>query len=125
MKKEEIFLDLSKCSQEEIENVLAVLPEKEFDNQYEINEAHKYLHFVSTVKTWWVFDELDVESKTEINYTQFMELFKVRPTELEKEMFDVLNMEKERQLGIGGLKDTYRFKELDAVIAKYKQKYGG
>lgn len=125
MKKEEIYLDLSKCSQEEIKNVLAVLPEKKYWNQYDIDDCHYKLHFERDSchfegSLWWVINSVESKSKAEITYTQFMSLMKPQPTELEKEMFEFLEkVIRESMMSV--LADE----EAEVILEKYKNKYGG
>lgn len=89
MKKEDIYLDLSKCSQEEIKNVFKVLHEPKFVNQYEIYNWDYRLH-LSEDGLWWVLDNNESHTKTEITYSQFMEFMKPQPTELETQITELL-----------------------------------
>ena len=70
-KREEIYLDLSKLSEEQQRKVIALLPEPEACNQYEIIKLHFILSFDED--KWWVFGNR-VSDKTELTYSQFLDM---------------------------------------------------
>ena len=72
-KKEEIYLNLSKCTEEEQIKVISLLPDKVLHNQYEILESHYKLYFDSV--NWWVLNDVQALSKTELTYPEFIKLF--------------------------------------------------
>ena len=72
-KKEEIYLDLSKCSEQEQIKAISLLPNPKFDNQYEINNMDFMLSFDENDQ-WWVFG-YEILNKQEISFPEFCELF--------------------------------------------------
>ena len=75
MKKENIYIDLSKLSEEQRKHIFSLLPEPypEFDNQHDINEEHFKLHISGN--SWWVLNNYEVKDKTELTYPEFIKLF--------------------------------------------------
>ena len=71
MTKEEIYLDLSKLSEVEQEEVIGMLP-IDNSNSYSIDFNYHYLHFLDY---YWFVDEVEwVSNKKEITYEQFKTL---------------------------------------------------
>lgn len=66
------FIDLSKCSEEQRKHIISLLPEKEFDNQYQISRHHFHLSFDEDDQ-WWVYNS--TIGKTELTYPEFIKLF--------------------------------------------------
>ena len=71
-KPEEIYLDLSKLSEEQQRKVISLLPPKKWDIQYEIQKVH-FILYLDEKKQWWVFGT-EIKDKTELSYTQFLEM---------------------------------------------------
>ena len=71
-KPEEIYLDLSKLSEEQQRKVIALLPPKKRDNQYEIQKVH-FILYLDKNKKWWVFGT-EIKNKTELTYSQFLDM---------------------------------------------------
>ena len=71
-KPEEIYLDLSKLSEEQQRKVIALLPPKKRDNQYEIQKVH-FILYLDEKKKWWVFGT-EIKNKTELTYSQFLDM---------------------------------------------------
>ena len=71
-KPEEIYLDLSKLSEEQQRKVIALLPPKKRDNQYEIQKVH-FILYLDKNKKWWVFGT-EIKDKTELTYSQFLDM---------------------------------------------------
>lgn len=70
MTKEEIYLDLSKLSKKEQEEVIGILPEPVEDIDYEVDNFYYLLHFETNK---WFVDCVD-GFKKEITYEQFKTL---------------------------------------------------
>ena len=71
-KLEQIYLDLSKLSEEQQRKVIALLPPKKRDNQYEIQKVH-FILYLNKKKKWWVFGT-EIKDKTELTYYQFLDM---------------------------------------------------
>ena len=71
-KPEEIYLDLSKLSEERQRKVIALLPEPEAHNQYQIIELHFMLSLYDG-NTWLVYGT-EIKNKTELTYSQFLDM---------------------------------------------------
>ena len=71
-KPEEIYLDLSKLSEEQIKKVIALLPEPEACNQYEIIKLH-FILWLDEDNKWWVYGT-EIKNKTELTYSQFLDM---------------------------------------------------
>ena len=68
MTKEEIYLDLSKLSEKEQEEIIGMLPIDD-GNSYSIEFNYHYLHFLDS---YWFVDEIEwVSDKQEVTYEQF------------------------------------------------------
>ena len=77
-KKENIFLDLSKCTEEEQIKVIALLPEPTRSNDYNIDDGHIYLMYDENDEDWWVasnFPKWHLEKRAELTYPEFIKLF--------------------------------------------------
>ena len=68
----EIYLDLSKLSEEQQRKVITLLPPKKRDNQYEIQKVH-FILYLDKEKKWWVFGT-EIKNKTELTYSQFLDM---------------------------------------------------
>lgn len=69
---EEIYLDLSKLSEEKQSEIFSLLPES-YDLNYRIVYDYTFLHFMES--EWFVdFNSYQVTKKIEINYEQFKTL---------------------------------------------------
>ena len=66
-KPEEIYLDLSKLSEEHRNNAKTLTGIK-------CNSERSYLSFSPIQKAWGYFDSIGIKGKTELTYTQFLEM---------------------------------------------------
>jgi len=73
-KREEIYLDLSKLSEEQQRKVIALLPEPINKDDYHISYLHFYLIYDDEDCMWWVSTKYFLAEKTEINYSQFLDM---------------------------------------------------
>ena len=73
--KENIYLDLSKLSGEEIKEVMAILPEEQTEGDYDINEEYYFLVYEEDEKKWSVLHYFWIKGKTEISLSEFRQLF--------------------------------------------------
>ena len=73
MKKENIYIDLSKCSEEEQKHIFSLLPESLSSLQYEIDEYNFMLDYEDD--EWWVNGTKPPIYKTELTYPEFIKLF--------------------------------------------------
>lgn len=73
-KKEEIYLNLSKCTEEEQKHVFSLLPTEKDLGDYTVDQDFKYLNFDIPMDRWFV-DNNEYENKTEITYPEFIKLF--------------------------------------------------
>lgn len=72
MKKEEIYLDLSKLSESERKEVFELLPPEKEKNDYLFNNRYNCLVYLNGYGGWVVVND---STKTEITLKQFKELF--------------------------------------------------
>ena len=70
MTKEEIYLDLSKLSEEQQKEIIGMLPKTASDIEYEADTFYHLLHFAEN--RWFV--DCVVSFKQEITYEQFKTL---------------------------------------------------
>jgi len=73
-KPEEIYLDLSKLSEEQQRKVIALLPKPINKDDYDITYLHFYLIYDDEDCMWWVSTKYFLAEKTEINYSQFLDM---------------------------------------------------
>ena len=73
-KREEIYLDLSKLSEEQQRKVIALLPKPINKDDYDISFLHFYLIYDDEDCMWWVSTKYFLAEKTEINYSQFLDM---------------------------------------------------
>lgn len=109
-KPEEIYLDLSKLSEEQRRKVIALLPKPINEDDYDITYLHFYLIYDDEDCMWWVSTKYFLAEKTEITYSQFLDMI----GESEEKSKVIENSEKERinndgTLYIGeGLENYYK-----------------
>ena len=72
-KREEIYLDLSKLSEEQQRKVISLLPEPEAYNQYEILKLRHFILWLDEANKWWVYGN-EIKNKTELTYSQFLDM---------------------------------------------------
>ena len=125
MKKEEIYLDLSKLSQSDIDWIMSVIPKT--NNNYEINRSHKYLIFWNGHQEWEVVHNDIMEhiyDRTEVTFDQFKKLcseweyidaLPKQLTELEKECLEMLEEVFYNKTDISEL-----YQKADCLITKLK-----
>lgn len=94
MNKQDIYLDLSKLTPEQQRQAIEIVPKSEdnCEDDFFILETHSYLHvYNNDINHWWVSGSDFIRNKSEITFSQFMDLFKYpNLTELEKEMMEML-----------------------------------
>ena len=73
-KPEEIYLDLSKLSEEQQRKVIALLPEPINKDDYDIIYLHFYLIYDDEDCMWWVSTKYFLAEKTELTYSQFLDM---------------------------------------------------
>ena len=73
-KPEEIYLDLSKLSEEQQRKAIALLPKPINEDDYDIIYLHFYLIYDDEDCMWWVSTKYFLAEKTEINYSQFLDM---------------------------------------------------
>ena len=73
MKYEEIYIDLSKCSEKEQKLIVSILPQSLSSLQYEIDEHNFMLYYEDD--EWWVNGTKPPVYKTELTYPEFIKLF--------------------------------------------------
>jgi hypothetical protein len=84
-KPEEIYLDLSKLSEEQQRKVIALLPKPINKGYYDIIYLHFYLIYDDEDCMWWVSTKYFLAEKTEINYSQFLDMMGEREEVLQVE----------------------------------------
>ena len=75
MTKENIYIDLSKCSDDELKHIFSLLPEENDESQYAIFKIFKYLNYDEIAEYWFVGDGRTISKKTELTYPEFIKLF--------------------------------------------------
>ena len=73
-KPEEIYLDLSKLSEEQQRKVIALLPKPINKDDYDITYLHFYLIYDDEDCMWWVSTKYFLADKTELTYSQFLDM---------------------------------------------------
>ena len=73
-KREEIYLDLSKLSEEQQGKVISILPEPINKDDYDITYLHFYLIYDDEDCMWWVSTKYFLAEKTELTYSQFLDM---------------------------------------------------
>ena len=73
-KPEEIYLDLSKLSEEQQRKVIALLPKPINEDDYDIIYLHFYLIYDDEDCMWWVSTKYFLAEKTELTYSQFLDM---------------------------------------------------
>ena len=72
-KLEQIYIDLSKLSEEQQRKVISLLPEPEAYNQYEILKLRHFILWLDEANKWWVYGN-EIKNKTELTYSQFLDM---------------------------------------------------
>lgn len=88
-----VFIDLSKCSEEEQKHIISLLPPEKVEGDYSIKTDFKYLHFEDAIDAWFVDEEYFY--KQELAYPEFINLFEGGdyPGKRYQPLFDHLNAE--------------------------------
>ena len=73
-KLEQIYLDLSKLSEEQQRKVISILPEPINKDDYDITYLHFYLIYDDEDCMWWVSTKYFLAEKTELTYSQFLDM---------------------------------------------------
>lgn len=123
MEKHEIFIDLSKCTQAQINWIMSVIPKGDFN--YVVYKDCNCLIYWRRLEGWEIFTNVS-DSRTEVTFDQFKELcaewgyVDVLPkqlTELEKECLNFL----ENISSFHGIKvelESYCFNDNDTYLDK-------
>jgi hypothetical protein len=111
-KHEEIYLDLSKLSEEQQRKVIALLPKPKVSNQYQIL---KLRHFILSFYKdgWWVYGT-EIKNKTELTYSQFLDMMGESEEVLQVENYTREDIEKAYRAGEKGA--TYYFKDTTVIL---------
>lgn len=72
-KPEEIYLDLSKLSEEQQRKAISLLPEPINKDDYDITDMRFYLIYDEDCM-WWISTKYFVAEKTELTYSQFLDM---------------------------------------------------
>lgn len=76
MKKHEIYLDMSKLTREQQDEIIGMLPEAQLPLQYSPEPSQTALSFHVLFKIWYTgTNELVKIFRTEITYSQFKNLY--------------------------------------------------
>ena len=73
-KPEEIYIDLSKLSEEQQGKVISLLPKPINEDDYDIIYLHFYLIYDDEDCMWWVSTKYFLAEKTELTYSQFLDM---------------------------------------------------
>ena len=73
-KREEIYLDLSKLSEEQQRKVISLLPKPINKDDYDISFLHFYLIYDDEDCMWWVSTKYFLAEKTKLTYSQFLDM---------------------------------------------------
>lgn len=71
--KENIYLDLSKCTEEEQKHIFSLLPDDELRTYLRYNKFQPYLNF--DFLQWFICNHEVISRKTELTYPEFIKLF--------------------------------------------------
>lgn len=83
MDKSKIFLDLSKCTEEERKHIFSLLPDDELRTYLRYNKFQPYLNF--DFLQWFICNHEVISRKTELTYPEFIKLFEGGEVETELE----------------------------------------
>ena len=112
-KKENIFLDLSKCTEEEQKHIFSLLPPEPHRDAYNIFRNYKYLQFIPKSKFQekekWMVDKQSL-GKTEITYPEFIYLFEGGEGEMKVDIYSG-ELNTERILTYKKLSEQYNIEE--------------
>lgn len=75
MDKSKIYIDLSKCTEEEQKHVFTLLPDRQEHLQYRIDQYNTFLYLDNETGLWWVNSDTIPKNKTELTYPEFIKLF--------------------------------------------------
>lgn len=88
MDKTKIFINLTKCTEEEQKHVFTLLPDRQEHLQYRIDQYNTFLYLDNETGLWWVNGDTIPKNKTELTYPDFIKLFEGRES---KEVLQVEN----------------------------------
>jgi len=116
-KPEEIYIDLSKLSEEQQGKVIALLPGPEACNQYEIFKLQHFILSLDEYNKWWVYGT-EVKGKQELTYSQFLDMMGESEEVLQvenkisiKEITELCNEYNRSDLKISNLKRDLEYKK--------------
>lgn len=75
MDKTKIFINLTKCTEEEQKHVFTLLPDRQEHLQYRIDQYNTFLYLDNETGLWWVNGDTIPKNKTELTYPDFIKLF--------------------------------------------------
>ena len=113
-KLEQIYIDLSKLSEEQQRKVIALLPEPINEDDYDISFLHFYLIYDDEDCMWWVSTKYFLAEKTEINYSQFLDMMGESEEVLQVENYTREDIKKAYRAGEKGV--TYYFKDTTVIL---------
>ena len=75
MDKSKIFINLTKCTEEEQKHIFSLLPERKEHLQYRIDKYNTLLYLDNETGLWWVNGDTIPKNKAELTYPDFIKLF--------------------------------------------------
>ena len=73
MDKSKVFINLSKCTEEEQKHIFSLLPDDELRTYLRYNKFQPYLNF--DFLQWFICNHEVISRKTELTYLEFIKLF--------------------------------------------------
>ena len=116
-KLEKIYLNLSKLSEEQQRKVIALLPPKKRDNQYEIQKVH-FILYLDKKKKWWVWGT-KIKNKTELTYSQFLDMMGESEEVLQVENNSWIKIESEKDLPKEDISCWWMDKKDGMILGKF------
>ena len=112
MDKSKIYLDLSKCTEEEQKHVFTLLPDPILSDDYDIRGKYKYLlitdDYDNYCNKWYV--DFCYDDRTELTYPEFIKLFEGREGEMKVDIYSG-ELNTERILTYKKLSEQYNIEE--------------
>ncbi len=127
MDKTKIYIDLSKCSEEQQKHVFTLLPPEPHRDAYNIFRSYKYLQFIPKSKFQekekWMVDKQAL-GKTELTYPEFIKLFEGGEEEVlqvENDYQDLKESHSELFRRLNQLRNRYKLDNLDKCLCRAKE----
>ena len=125
MDKTKIFLDLSKCTEEEQIKVISLLPEPIKEDDYDITDLHLYLIYDDEDCIWWISTKYFLAEKTELTYPEFIKLFEggenKEVLQVENNYQDLKESHSELFRRLNQLRNRYKLDNLDKCLCRAKE----